>query len=190
MTEIFRGNDFFIALSRTISYILRHDPQKFGLQPDDGGFVRVADLLSVLHAHFPEFLNVSFEDFQQMIRRSEKKRHEISGDKIRACYGHSRVNILKPAAVPPDILFHGTTAEASEKISLSGLLPMQRQYVHLSEDRKTAQMVAERRTASAVILQINAKKAFESGIKFYKGNDTTWMSEPIPVAFITFSAEQ
>jgi putative RNA 2'-phosphotransferase len=38
------------ALSKTLSYVLRHKPEKFGLALDAEGWVGIAELLAALHS--------------------------------------------------------------------------------------------------------------------------------------------
>jgi putative RNA 2'-phosphotransferase len=76
---------------------------------DENGFVSVDLLLKALRKTKPG-TNVTLDDIIQIVTSSEKKRHEIIGDKIRALYGHSCISIAEQIAVsPPDYLFHGTS---------------------------------------------------------------------------------
>lgn len=65
-----------------------------------------------------------------------------------------------------------------------GLLPMSRQYVHLSADQETAQQVGLRRDSHPAIFAIDAKTASEDGILFCIGNDKVWLSGPVPAKYI------
>lgn len=105
---------------------------------------------------------------------------------IRALYGHSlpQQRIHKPAKSPPEILYHGTTPKAAQQIAATGLDPVSRQYVHLSIDIATANIVARHRTQTPVILRVHAAMAFAQGIQFYKGNAHIWLSDPIPADYI------
>ena len=85
------------------------------------------------------------EDILHVMEISDKKRLEIVDDKIRALYGHSiPMHIKKQEAEPPAILYHGTTKRFLSEIKEKGLLPMIRQYVHLSVDTETAMQVAKK----------------------------------------------
>lgn len=61
---------------------------------------------------------------------------------------------------------------------------MNRQYVHLSTDRETARQVARRRPGPHVILTIDAAGAHAQGVRFYRGNEGVWLSDPIPPPYI------
>ncbi len=177
---------YLVQLSKTMAYALRHQPAQFGLTLDEEGWVSIDDLVAVLHRHRHDWQDIGPEDFAQVIEQSEKKRYEMHDGKIRAYYGHSTPQkVALEASTPPNILFHGTTSRAARSIHMEGLKPMKRQYVHLSADLETARQVALRRTPRPVILRVSALEAHQEGIKFYLGNDSIWLAEPVPPRFIT-----
>ena len=83
----------------------------------------------------------------------------------------------------------GLTLSEQNEIEKSGLLPMDRQYVHMSVDTKMANQVAKRRYGGTVILKIDAKAAVADGIKFYVGNDMVWLANAIPPKYISVPEE-
>ena len=176
----------YLRLSKEISYALRHNPKQYNLSLDSLGYVQVKELLLALNNSKHYFKEITLEDLQKVIEISDKKRLEIKEDKIRALYGHSFITkIEKVLALPPEILYHGTSHSTLDKILKEGLKPMNRQYVHLSVDQETAIQVGKRRDEKPVLLSIDTKRAIESGIKFYLGNDKVWLSDPIPAVFLT-----
>lgn len=169
-------------LSKEISYALRHHPEKYGLKLDTDGWAPIDQLINSMSQNFP---NLDKLDIAEMISTSLKKRHEISGDYIRAYYGHSNTqNISKTPCVPPDILYHGTTLENFSKIKLYGLKPLNRKFVHLSENIELAELVGKRKSKYPIILEINSYKAYYEKINFYNGNELTWLSDEIPFKYI------
>jgi len=129
--------------------------------------------------------DVQQSDLITMIENSEKKRHEIVDGKIRAFYGHSiPMHICKEKQQPPKELFHGTARRFLENIKSDGLLPMSRQYVHLSYDVETAIQVGKRHDAKPIILKINSIEAWNNGIAFYHGNEKVWLADSIPFEYI------
>ena len=173
-------------LSREISYILRHNPLKYNLTLDKEGWADINDLLQKLNAR-SEWNGLSKKDLEKMIASSDKKRHEIQSDKIRSFYGHSlKEKVQKSPCQPPNVLYHGTVEKFVDSILEKGLITKERQYVHLSTTPETAIKVALRRDKKAIILKIDAQKAWDSGIKFYLGNEDIWLSEPIASKFISF----
>ena len=100
-------------------------------------------------------------------------------------YGHSiPMHIVKEKKIPPDKLYHGTARRFIESIKKNGLLPMSRQYVHLSADIDTAKKIGFRRDKSPCILEIDSKRAYEDGVVFYHGNEKVWLADIIPACYI------
>ena len=175
-----------VELSKEISYALRHAPWEYELEFDEQGFVPIVQLLHALNESETYEREVTQADLEQIIANSEKKRHEIVGDKIRALYGHTVPQIIKKEpGIPPAVLYHGTTHRALPQILQDGLKPMQRQYVHLSIDVETATRVGKRRDPEPVILKIDTEAAQKAGIQFYIGNDKVWLCNRVPKECIT-----
>ena len=175
-----------VELSKEISYALRHAPWEFELELDEQGFVPIAQLLHALNESGAYEREITQADLEQIIATSEKKRHEIVGDKIRALYGHTVPQIIKKEpGIPPAVLYHGTTRRALPQILQDGLKPMQRQYVHLSIDVETATRVGKRRDPEPVILKIDTEAAQKADIQFYIGNDKVWLCNRVPKECIT-----
>ena len=170
----------YLMLSREVSYALRHAPWQYELELDENGWVSVEQLLTALKEN-SQWESVTIEDLEHIIECSDKKRHELVDGRIRALYGHSvPKKIVKESAEPPVILFHGTARRFLESIENKGILPKGRQYVHLSNDIETALQVGKRHDDKPIILEIDAKRAWDEGVKFYLGNDKVWLADSIP----------
>jgi putative RNA 2'-phosphotransferase len=179
-----RNQADYEAISKAVSHSLRHEPWLYELELDQEGWVPVKALLSGLRGEKPEWSFLRDLDLVEMIKSSTKQRHEIREGKIRALYGHSvRGKLVKRAAEPPGILYHGTSPETAEAIRTEGLRPMARQYVHLSVDKTTAIQVGLRKAKKPVLLQVDAARAYSNGVAFYRGNDVVWLADFIPASF-------
>ena len=179
-----------LELSKEVSYALRHAPWEYELELDNRGFVPIEQLLAALNEGGNYCRPIIRDDLEKIIATSDKRRHEIVGDSIRALYGHSvPMRILKERACPPDVLYHGTTHVALASIMESSIKPMNRQYVHLSVDEDTARRVGARRNKSPVILAIDSAAAYRDGIAFYVGNDKVWLADVIPARYISLLDE-
>lgn len=177
----------FTRLSKAVSHALRHQPWLYDLEIDAHGWARVDDLLAALRRESTEWVDLDLADLEAMIAESPKPRHEIRGSMIRALHGHSipgRIQI-EPSD-PPPTLFHGTSFSRMASIRSVGLLPMRRQYVHLSTDAATAGLVGNRKAGQTVILRIDSASASKAGIVFRSSNGLVWLADRIPVEFIYF----
>ncbi len=172
-------------LSKVVSHALRHEPWLYELELDDEGWTSVADLLTALRQQGPEWGDLVRADLERMIAGAQKRRHEVSGERIRALYGHSlSVQLQRRRATPPSILFHGTAPGVAEIILRDGLRPMGRQYVHLSVDNQGALEVGRRKASHPVLLRVRALAAHQRGEVFYVGNEKVWLADFISSEFI------
>lgn len=172
-------------LSKTVSLILRHDPASYGIELDRDGWVSVSSLLSALKGKELCWRDLTASHLEEMVRRSEKRRHEIQDGRIRALYGHSTPDrLFREATRPPDLLYHGTDPAVVAAILSEGLRPMARQHVHLSQDYDTAFEVGSRKAAYPVILLVRAGVAQGEGVAFYRGNESVWLADCVPAVFI------
>ena len=154
-----------INISKFMSLVLRHSPEKFGLNLDAKGFVPLVELFKILKKKFTE---IEFKDVLEIVDSLSKERFEIKGDKIRARYGHSlKVDLdLKPCQ-PPEFLYHGTSPRSGERIKREGLKPMKRDHVHLSKTVNDAIKVGKRKSKNPLVFKILARRAQMEGIQFY-----------------------
>ncbi|TXT64112.1 MAG: putative RNA 2'-phosphotransferase [Promethearchaeota archaeon] len=174
----------YIRVSKFLSYLLRHNPEKYGIQLDSYGYADLEKVLSILNKKFSG-IQIDKIFLIDLIRASEKVRFELNQEKIRAYYGHSLTKTIKMPKIetPPQKLFHGTTKFNSEKILREGLKSKGRQYVHLTDNIHTAEQVARRRTDNSVILEIDTRQAIIDGINFYKSGDM-YLADFIPTKYI------
>lgn len=172
-------------LSKVLSHALRHEPKKYNIVLDKDGWVNIDNLIIGLRENLNEYSGLIFEDIFEAVNASNKKRHEFKGNMIRAIYGHStEVEINYTELIPPDILYHGTSKEATKLILAEGLKPMQRQYVHLSSNIDSAYIVGKRKEYHPAILSIKSGEAYSHGVSFYFAHGNVWLTEFVPSEFI------
>lgn len=173
-------------LSKAISRALRHEPWLYELELDEEDWATIGAVVEALTNRGGRWAGVSRKMIEEMVTSSERKRHEIAGDRIRAIYGHSLPGKLKrEPASPPEHLYHGTSRKALVVIRGKGLQPMGRQYVHLSVDEETAIEVGRRKTWKPVLLVVQARRAHEAGVGFYLGNENVWLADEVPAEFLS-----
>lgn len=177
------------ALSKVMAHALRHEPEYYGLEPDQNGWVQAETLVSAICKTGPRWENIAITDIEEMIASSDRQRYQVEGDKIRAIYGHTAksINPQYTPTIPPSILYHGTTSRALKEIRDSGLKPMKRKYLHLSPDVETASTVALRRTNYPQIIKVDALKAYTEGIIFYSSPANIWLTSALGTQYLDFS---
>lgn len=178
------ASDLKTKVSKYMSYLLRHDSEN--LKMDEHGFVDIDAFLEKLSERF----QVDKDLINEVVEKSDRKRFEIIGDKIRALYGHTipvKLELEEDTAVK--VLYHGTTSEAATKILKTGLKPMKRKWVHLSPTTEIANEVALRRTSRPVILEINAKVARKDCVRFYKATEKVCLCGNLLSKYIKYAHE-
>lgn len=162
-------------ISKRLSYILRHNPGKFGITLEPDGWVPLSEL--------SRKAGISADEILEVVKHQDKRRFEVKGGKIRALYGHSVMALRYDPVEPPEILYHGTSPESARKILREGLRPMGRAYVHLSVSPQEAFHVGRRHSENPVILRIKASEAFRDGIEFYRAGDL-YLTAFLPPTYI------
>jgi len=176
-------------LSKLLSLILRHEPERFGLTLDEQGWVALEALLAAVRSR-PEWRGTTEEQIREVVATSDKQRFEISDDQIRARYGHSvEQQISYPEIEPPEVLYHGTSPQSLRAIRAEGLRSMRRQYVHLSTDVEQARAVGRRHSPEPVILTVRARAAWQAGVRFYQPEARMYLAGSVPAAFIETAEE-
>ncbi len=169
--------------SKFVSYVLRHKPESIGLELDPAGWAEVDALLRQAAAHGHK---LSRDDIPALVNAPDKKRFALSEDglRIRALHGHSvaGVNLGYVPQTPPDILFHGTATRFLDGIRERGILPAQRQYVHLAPSREKALEVGKRH-GKAVLLEVDARRMHADGFVFYLPENGVWLTLRVPVGY-------
>lgn len=171
-------------ISKSLSYWLRHRPEKIGITLNDGGWTDVKELIEKAKKE----IVFDFNELKEVVQNCDKQRFSFSEDfcNIRANQGHSvKVKLdFKEIAAPP-ILYHGTVEQFIDSIKKSGLLPGKRHHVHLSKDIETATKVGARR-GKPVILQVDAKKMQDAGFVFYISDNGVYLTDSVPKRYIIF----
>lgn len=177
-----------ITNSKFLSLVLRHRPETIGITLDAAGWIGVDELLPALARHGRKW---SRADLEEIVRTSDKQRFALSseGTRIRANQGHSiDVELGHEAAVPPELLYHGTAAQYVSAIRQHGLRKMQRHHVHLSAETEVTLRVGARR-GHPILLTIHAGGMHRAGHAFFLTPNQVWLTDHVPPEFITFGQD-
>lgn len=171
------------AQSRTLAFLLRHSEDCIDL---NGGWASVEVILARMAEQFPGF---SEKDLAEIVARDAKQRYAFdeTGRKIRANQGHSvsGVVIEMERPQPPELLYHGTGRRFLDSILREGLRPMERQYVHLSTDEKTAKTVGGRHGAP-VVLTVDAGRFVRDGHALLRSANGVWQAEYVAPEYLRY----
>ncbi len=176
------------AISRMLTGILRHFPEKFGVKLDDHGWAYIYEIVKGIKRRHRRFRWLKIKHIIALVLTDDKGRYQLDMEnkKVRATYGHSiRVDLSDlPTIGIPDILYYPTTDEELEFIQEIGLRPGDRKWVHLSKTYEDAYIAGRHRVDDPVILEVDAKKAIEDGYIIYNAAKTVFITVEIPPQYI------
>ena len=166
-------------LGRTLAAILRHG--KFGPEMDDQGFVSMREIVYIIKEQNNRMRWLRPHHIIAMVETDPKGRYQISGDMVRATYGHSvQLDLELPSDDVPPELFFPTTAEEADIILETGLLPSDRSMVHLSLTYGDAMRAGKVRVDDPLILVISTETAMEAGYHIGRAGKTVFLAKQIP----------
>lgn len=172
-------------LSKFLSLVLRHDPERIKLTLDSAGWAKVdALLVAVNQAGQP----LTRELLQRIVAENDKQRFRFSADglRIRANQGHSvAVDLGLSPQTPPESLYHGTAIRFLDAIRQEGLRPQSRQHVHLSPDVTTAVKVGQRH-GKPMVLTVKSGDMHSAGYHFYQSDNGVWLTDHVPPPYLVF----
>lgn len=175
-----------IRISKFLSLVLRHQPEKVGLTLNHEGWASVSELLTAFEANgFP----LTPDELREVVRSNDKKRFSFSRDMlfIRANQGHSvTVELGYEPELPPPVLYHGTAERFLPSIRQQGLIKGRRHHVHLSDNTETAKIVG-RRYGKPVVLRIDSERMQRDRYLFFRSDNGVWLTESVPVEYIMFT---
>lgn len=168
-------------ITRSLAYMLRHQPEQFDLELDEYGFADMDDVVQALNERLGE--PVEEEDVRVAVESGDRVRYEIAQGRIRALYGHSIEVKPGESAKPPTLLYVGVSKGDAERAHKYGLRPGRRSFLHLALNPEDALETGRRTSRDYVVITVNALDAWEEGINFYD-RKALFLSDPIPTHFL------
>ncbi len=178
-------------LGRTMAGVLRHFPERFGLDMDDQGFVNIRDFINALRDNNRRYHWLRPHHVIAIIETDPKGRYQISNDLMRATYGHSlELDLRLPTENIPEFLYYPATPEEADIILETGLRPSDRKMVHLSRTYQDALIAGKVRVESPIILEVNATAAIQAGNVISQAGRTVFLTHEVPPEFLSKKEEE
>ncbi len=173
------------SLGRTMAGVLRHFPDRYGLQMDANGWVELKDFITALQVRNKRFRFLKANHIMGLIQTDPKGRYEFRDGRIRATYGHSLdVDLDLPTENIPEVLFYPTSEEECPVLMGAGIHPSDRKMVHLSGTFAAALEAGRVHIESPVILEIDAKRARDSGVVIKKAGKSVYLTSEVPPEYL------
>ena len=168
-------------ITRSLAFMLRHQPEKFDLDLDPHGFADLEDVVHALNERLGEA--VSEADVREAVLSGDRVRYEIQDERIRALYGHSIPVEPGPSSKPPEVLFVAIPEQDVDRAQRYGLRGGRRRFLHLALTKEDACDSGRRTSRHYTVLRIRALDAWEEGIAFYD-RKALWLAEEVPTHLI------
>lgn len=187
------NEDIKLKLSKSLSYFLRHRPEEIKLDMDSRGYVLIEQYIQQFNQQPDKKRHILLTKKMLLeIVKEDSQRYSISEDGlyIRANYGHSITNIwpdLELLDEPPKFLLHGTALHNKESILEKGLQRMNRNAVHLTDDKNEAMRVGKRHchdNEPILLLTIQTERASNEGHKVYKTQNGKYLMDEVKPEYI------
>lgn len=164
-------------ITRSLAFMLRHQPETFDLELDPHGFADLDDVVQALNERLGE--PVEEEDVRDAVSAGDRPRYEIQGERIRALYGHSIPVDPGESSKPPEFLYVAVPEQELERARRFGLRGGRRRFLHLAATREDAAESGRRASRDYTVLVVHALDAWEEGISFYD-RTALWLAEEVP----------
>ncbi len=178
-------------LGKTTAGVLRHFPDKYGLEMDERGWISLEHFVKVLRNRQKSFHWLRQYHVKALAATDKKNRYQYEDGRIRATYGHSiEVDLDLPSEDIPETLYAPTTEKEGELLLEGGLRPSDRTYVHLSGTYESAVEAGAVRSDEPVILEVDAKNAMEDDHVIMKAGKDVYIAEEIEPEYLEKSEKQ
>ncbi|MGC2289929.1 MAG: RNA 2'-phosphotransferase [Thermoplasmata archaeon] len=173
-------------LGRVVTGVLRHFPEKYGLQMDPHGWIALPQLVRNISNQHRGYRWLRVHHIVAIAETDAKGRYEVKDDRIRATYGHTLdVDLDLPTDHIPEQLFFPVTPEEATIVLEVGLKPSDRKKVHLSKTAADARSAGAVRTPNPVLLAVDTKKAQDSGVVIKRAGKTVFLVDSVPAEFLS-----
>jgi len=173
-------------LGRVLTGILRHFPDRYGLEMEPHGWVSLPAIVRAISQKHPAYHWLRVMHLVAIAETDAKGRYEVREEKVRATYGHTvDVELDLPTENIPDLLFFPVTPEEAAIVLEVGLKPSDRKKVHLSKTAADAQAAGRVRTPEPVILAVDTQKARGGGLVIMRAGKTVYLVDQVPAEYLS-----
>jgi len=169
------------SLGRILALVLRHAPEKFGVDMDINGWVNARELSDAISNQRNRYHWLRGKHFEAIANADEKGRYQFENGMIRATYGHSfELDLDLPTDDIPEVLYFPCEHEEVETLLEFGLTAGDRKNVHLSRSIHNAMEAGHVRIHRPAILEVDTSRAIADGHTIYRAGTTVFLTDEVP----------
>lgn len=173
-------NDFEIEkVGRIMAASLRHGKNNVAL--DKNGYASIKDILDAVKNRNPRMSWMRPRHIEAIVLTDPKDRYEMSGNKVRATYGHTiELDVPLDYDDVPEELFYPTSDEEVDGLLDNGIDPAGRAMVHLSRTYMDAKRAGLVHYDDPIILLIDVDQARDAGCRIGRASKTVYLCGHVP----------
>ncbi len=174
------------ALARTLTYILGHRPDEFGLVLDEDGSVAIKSLLATLAAE-PGLAWVRRHHLEELAALLVPPRFAVAGDSIRSL-DPPPPDLRRPQEAVPTYLYTSVAPKVHARVWEEGLQAPPGKELALARNPELARKMGLRRTPHPVPVKIQAQAAARKGVVLTAYGEELFLAAAVPRAFLELIA--
>ncbi|HVL88309.1 MAG TPA: RNA 2'-phosphotransferase [Candidatus Thermoplasmatota archaeon] len=172
-------------VGRIMAGVLRHFPERFGVEMDEHGWVDIAEFVNRVRQQKERLHWIKPYHVEAIVLTDPKGRYQIDKDRVRATYGHSlELELDLPTFDIPDKLYYPVTEEELDVVLERGLQPTDRRMVHLSGTYENAMAAGQRRAESPIVLEIDARAARDDKVVIKQAGKAVYITDSVPASYL------
>ena len=173
------------SLGRILALVLRHAPEKFGVEMDLNGWVNSRELSEAIQNQRRHFHWLRGWHFEAIANADTKGRYQVEGEMIRATYGHSiELELDLPTDDIPEALYWPCDPDTVATHMEYGITAGDRKHVHLSKTISNAMEAGHVRISRPAILEIDTTRAIADGHTIWRAGTTVFLCEEMPSEYL------
>ena len=168
------------SLGRKMALILRHRPEKFGLDMDINGWVDVREMVEAIRDRDRRMHWLRPHHVRAVTETCTKGRYDVRGDSVRATYAHTvEIELDLPSDDTPDLLYFPVAPEELAHCLQHGIKPGDRKHVHLSKTVTSAANAGHVHHHRPAIIEIDCIQMEANGDSIYHAGTTVYLTEEV-----------
>ncbi|MDB3858710.1 RNA 2'-phosphotransferase [Candidatus Poseidonia sp.] len=173
------------SLGRILALVLRHAPEKFGVDMDINGWVNSRELSEAIGKQRRHYHWLRAWHFEVIANADEKGRYQVENEMMRATYGHSiELDLDLPTDDIPEALYYPCETDQVETLLEFGITAGDRKNVHLSRSIRNAMDAGHVRIHRPAILEVDTARAIADGQTIYRAGTTVFLADEVPGEYL------
>jgi putative RNA 2'-phosphotransferase len=167
-------------LFKLMTYVVGHQPDEFGLAPDQDGFFRIKDVIKAI-CEEPGWGYVRQSHVNEVLITLRNHPFVMQGDRIQVEHADEKVRPVS-GVMPPKLLYHCVRRKAYPVVYQKGIMPTGHAHVFLATTEAMAVRMGKRRDPKPVLLTVLAHRAYQQGVQFLQQGQCLYLTDHIPVS--------